>query len=91
MEWTKTQDENGIHFRDEADGKICLTIMGATPEALALVEAAPELLELIESVRTWRGSTNPATGQSAGMFTSMPLIEWIDRARVAIAKAKASK
>jgi hypothetical protein len=51
INWTASAqcDWEGIHLLD-SDGLIHATITGATPEALALIKAAPELLDTLRAV-----------------------------------------
>lgn len=45
---TPRDDWDGVHLIDPVSGDVHVTISGATPEALALIEAAPKLLALLK-------------------------------------------
>lgn len=52
MNWTvKHIEDEGIELIDPTDGKVCATIVGCTPEALSLIEAAPDLLKALYAFR----------------------------------------
>ena len=51
MNWTLREiEDEGIELLDTTDGLIHGTIVGITPEAKAIIEAAPDLLEALKQL-----------------------------------------
>ena len=88
---TEQNDWTGIELIDTETGKTHATIDGCTPEALALIAAAPELLEALKGARGALRMAMPFivdpddTTHGGAQYNCG---EWLDEINEAIAKAE---
>ena len=69
IQWIATprDDWDGVHLIDPVSGDVHVTISGATPEALALIKAAPKLLALVKLHSKFIGSERAIVGTDAAI------------------------
>lgn len=80
----KQNDWNGIQIVDPDTNETHATIDGATPEALALIAAAPELLEALKEARALMSSLPPDLAE----IETMSAEDSANKIEAAIAKAE---
>lgn len=91
--WKVRKDnDNGIELVDTKDGLVHATIIGCTAEAQKLIAAAPELLEVLKSLKSvFNGQQNlgsTATQAEKDAVISKLVVFWNTHALNAIAKAE---